>query len=400
MTESGRKVLVIDDDTIVRQSIAAYLEDSGFHVRQEADGHAAMTGFREFQPDVVLTDLRMPDVDGLSILESVRQSNPETAVIVISGMGVVGDVVKALRLGATDYLLKPLVDMEVLVHSVNRSLERRDLLDENLRYREKLEKANRELHEYVRVLERDQQAGRKVQHNLLPPTPVWYSGLRAEHRILPSLYLSGDFIDYGLVADRYLAFYLTDVSGHGASSAFVTVWLKQLVRRMFQERQVFRSEESLDTDPALMLQVINREILRSQFGCHLTCFVGVIDTHTHMMSYVMGGHLPLPVVLTDKAEFLQGKGKPLGIFEDAEWHVNKVRLPPQFSLVVFSDGVLEVLPPQDLIEKEAYLLELLSHSDGSLASISRQLKLSNDEAAPDDIAILTISTEARSVSST
>lgn len=103
----------------------------------------------------------------------------------------------------------------------------------------------------------------------------------------------------------------------------------------------------------------------------------------------------MPVLIgATSAEFLYGKGKPLGIFEDAEWQVNKVRLPPKFSLVVFSDGVLEVLPPQDLIAKEAYLLDLLSNSDGNLESIYSQLKLNEGEAAPDDIAILTISTEA------
>jgi sigma-B regulation protein RsbU (phosphoserine phosphatase) len=393
MTASGRKVLVIDDDTIVRQSIAAYLEDSGFDVYQESDGKTAMGSFKTVQPDVVVTDLRMPDVDGLAILEAVREANPETAVIVISGMGVVADVVKALRLGAVDYLLKPLVDMEVLVHSVQRSLERRDLLKENRRYREKLERANRELREYVRVLERDQQAGRKVQSNLLPPTPVTYGNYHVSHKVIPSLYLSGDFVDYGLVHNRYLAFYLTDVSGHGASSAFVTVWLKQLVRKMFRERKVFEGEGGLEHDSVSMVKIINKELLRSQFGCHLTCFVGIIDTETNVMAYVMGGHLPLPVVISEAPEYLVGKGKPLGIFEDAEWQVNTVKLPPQFSLVVFSDGVLEVLPPQDLIDKESYLLDMLSKTDGSIESIYRHLKLDGREAAPDDIAILTISTE-------
>ena len=83
----------------------------------------------------------------------------------------VADVAEALRLGAADYLIKPLVDMEVLTHSINKALAVLDLLRENQRYRRELEKANRDLREYVRVLERDQQAGRQVQMNLLPPTP-------------------------------------------------------------------------------------------------------------------------------------------------------------------------------------------------------------------------------------
>lgn len=391
MIETGRKLLVIDDDALVRQSIVAYLEDSGFLVHDEPIGQAGVEWFKAHGPDLVLTDLRMPDLDGLDILRLVKDVDPGTPVIVISGMGMVDDVAEALRLGAADYLVKPLVDMEVLIHSINRALEICDLQRENERYRRQLERANRELQEYVRVLERDQQAGRQVQSNSLPPTPVKYGDIVIAHKIVPSLYLSGDFVDYGVINNRYLSFYLTDVSGHGASSAFVTVWLKQVVRRLFRERKMFREEQMIELDAASFMSAINQELMQSKFGCHLTCFVGIIDVKTRTLHYVLGGHLPLPVLLADgKARFLDGKGKPVGIFRDAQWQVYQVQLPKDFSLVVFSDGILEILPPKDLIDKEARLPELLTESSGDLTEISARLGLDTLATAPDDIAILTL----------
>ena len=393
MNEPSRQVLVIDDDILVRQSIVAYIGDSGYHVHDEPNGWAGIAWFEKNRPDLVLTDLRMPDMDGLTILKRVKEIDPTTPVIVISGMGMVSDVAQALRLGAADYLVKPLVDMEVLTHSIKKALEVLDLQRENLRYRQELEHANSELREHVRVLERDQQAGRQVQSNLLPPTPVKYSNIELAHKIVPSLFLSGDFVDYGLIGERYLCFYLTDVSGHGASSAFVTVWLKALVRRLIREKRVFQNGHSFEIDAAEWLSLINKELIRSKFGCHLTCFVGIVDLQTRQMRYVLGGHLPLPVLITSQGtSFLPGKGKPVGIFENAEWEVFNATFPEDGSLVVFSDGILEILPPTDLIAKERYLLDLLADTQGDLERISARLGLEQLTDAPDDIAILTVNT--------
>lgn len=391
MTEPGRQLLVIDDDALVRQSIVIYLEDSGFRVHAESSGPDGIAWFRKHKPDLVLTDLRMPDLDGLALLKLVKEVDSDIPVIVISGMGMVTDVAEALRLGAADYLIKPLVDMEVLTHSINKALAVLDLQRENKRYRRKLEKANRELREYVRVLERDQQAGRQVQINLLPPTPVRYSDIRVAHKIVPSLYLSGDFVDYGLINNRYLSFYLTDIAGHGASSAFVTVWLKQLIRRIIRERRIFHQQDAFQIDAAEWVSMINQELFYSKFGCHLTCFVGILDTHTRQMRYVLGGHLPLPVLVVDgKAQFLEGKGKPLGIFKDANWQVFQATLPETFSLMVFSDGILEVLSPPDLISKEECLLDLMKDCGGDLDTIWAKLGLDKLKDMPDDIALLTL----------
>lgn len=391
MTDYCRKLLVIDDDTIVRQSTMAYLEDSGFDVVGAADGPTGLELFQRHCPDLVLTDLRMPIMDGLQVLQAICDLTPEVPVIVISGAGVMGDVVEALRLGASDYLIKPVVDMEVLVHSVRKSLERRDLIDQNSRYRDELETANRDLKESLQVLERDQLAGRQVQKRLLPPTPAYKSGYQIAQRVVPSLYLSGDCIDYAYLGERYLAFYLSDVSGHGASSAFVTIWLKHLVTHMAQEEGLFGDADSFARGPALMLERVNRELHKSRLGHHMTVFVGVVDTQDNKLSYSVAGHLPMPVLCCEgRAQYLQGAGKPVGIFKDVEWPVYQQDLPDKFELACFSDGVLEILPPDDLCSKEKYLLELVEQTGANLEALGEVLRLDAISDGPDDIALLTL----------
>lgn len=391
MTDRSRKLLIIDDDTLVRQSIVTYLEDSGFHVLEAASGAAGMKLVHDQSPELVVTDLRMPDMDGLQVLQQLHEQKPDLPVIVISGAGVIADVVTALRLGARDYLIKPIIDMEVLVHSVRKALERHDLLLQNQRYREKLEQANLELRENLRVLERDQLAGRQVQRRLMPTRLQTPEGYTAAHHIVPSLFLSGDFVDYAHIKKRYLAFYLADVSGHGASSAFVTIWLKHLVSRMVREEELFGDEESFETGANLMLETINRELHDTRLNHHLTFFVGVIDTHTHLMRYVVAGHLPMPILKTENgAQFLAGAGKPVGIFRDVQWETRVLQLPEQFSLVCFSDGVLEILPPEGLQDKEAHLLSLMAAHGNDLDSVCTALAIKDINETPDDIAILTV----------
>lgn len=238
MQKTSATLLIIDDDDVVRASLAAYLEDSSFSVLQANNGLQGLQVFEQQQPDLVICDLRMPQVGGLDLIRQVTELSPDIPVIVLSGAGVMNDAVEALRLGAADYLIKPLEDLAVLEHSVRRALDRSRLLLENRRYREKLETANRELEASLHLLQEDQTAGRQVQMNMLPQNPWSTDGFSFEHQIIPSLYLSGDFVDYFRVDEHRVAFYLADVSGHGASSAFVTVLLKFMTTRlMFESRR-------------------------------------------------------------------------------------------------------------------------------------------------------------------
>ena len=390
MHNPSAKLLIIDDDEAVRASLAAYLEDSGFSVLQASNGLSGLQIFEREHPDLVICDLRMPQVDGLELIRRIGALEVETPVIVVSGAGVMSDAVEALRLGAADYLIKPLEDLAVLEHSVRRALDRAYLRAENDRYRVKLENANRELQASLHLLQEDQNAGRHVQMNMLPVTPWTSDGLHFAHQIIPSLYLSGDFVDYFRVDDRRIVFYLADVSGHGASSAFVTVLLKFMTTRLLYESR--RNGVLPDFKPSEVLAHINRGLINTKLGKHVTMVGGVIDEERGTLTYSIGGHLPLPVLFDGKeARYLQGKGLPVGLFNEATYEDNLLELPEAFSLTLLSDGILDLLPGDTLKDKEAELPQLVRSAGGTLDGLRQVFGLATLGEMPDDIALLVLS---------
>jgi len=139
MQPAKTTILTIDDDESIRSSLAAYLEDSGFNVLQACNGLEGMELFRHEHPDLALLDLRMPEMDGLEVLDLMLKEQPDMPVIILSGVGTMKDAIDTLRLGAWDYMTKPIMDMELLEHAVNKALERAELLQEHKRYQERLE---------------------------------------------------------------------------------------------------------------------------------------------------------------------------------------------------------------------------------------------------------------------
>ena len=389
MHKTSATLLIIDDDDVVRASLAAYLEDSGFQVLQAANGLQGLEVFHAESPDLVICDLRMPQVDGLELIRRINALHVETPVIVVSGAGVMSDAVEALRLGAADYLIKPLADLAVLEHSVRRALDRANLRLENQRYRDQLETANRELQASLHLLQEDQNAGRQVQMNMLPVTPWQADGLNFAHQIIPSLYLSGDFVDYFRVDETRIAFYLADVSGHGASSAFITVLLKFMTTRLLYES---RRAGLPNFKPSEVLGHINRGLINCKLGKHVTMLGGVIDQSTNRLTYSIGGHLPLPVLYSEgQARYLEGRGLPVGLFVEAEYNDLEMELPEAFSLTLLSDGILDLLPGDTLKDKETLLPQLVSSAGGTLDGLREALGLAKLGDMPDDIALLVLS---------
>ncbi|MEH6566963.1 MAG: SpoIIE family protein phosphatase [Halopseudomonas sp.] len=391
----GTTLLVIDDDDFARQRISAQLERGGYDVLQAnaaSDGLEMLTAQR---PGLVLCDLHLGNRRGFELVREIIEAAAEIPVIVVSDDGVMTDVVEALRLGASDYLLKPLDDLVVLEHAVQRSLDRSRLRIENQRIRERLERANRELENHLKELRDDQAAGHQVQLNMLPASP-WNSGeYRFEHRLIPSLYLSGDFVDYFRVSESQLAFYLADVSGHGSSSAFVTVLLKFMTTRLMYEQRKVEGGGRIEFKPSDVLGHINRSLISCKLGKHVTMLGGVIDEQRQTLTYSIGGHLPLPVMFANgEAHYLQGKGRPVGLFEDAEYQNEVMELPKQFSLALCSDGVLDCLAGTTLKEKEARLPQLFAESHGELRGLLAGLGLDPNKTMPDDISVLVLGRNA------
>ncbi len=389
MNELSGRVLVIDDEDIVRDSIVAYLEDSGFDVLEAENGLEGIAIFKSQSPDIVLCDLRMPVMDGLAVLKEVNQHSPDTPFIVVSGAGVMADVVEALRLGASDYLIKPILDLEVLEHSILRNLKQLRLIEENLAYRGQLEANNLELANRLEELRLDQQAGREVQKRMLPENQAQIGGIEFNYHIIPSLYLSGDFVDYFPITADKVVFYIADVSGHGASSAFITVLLKNLSNRL--KRNLKRQSSNDLLNPAKVITRINKELVDAQLGKHVSLFWGMIDLPSRMLSYSVAGQFPMPILCNEEGvHYLQGRSQPAGLFADAKYDTYEIELGQKFELVALSDGILEVLPESGLTEKEATLLNWVEAGKLHIENLETLLNLQDGKEIPDDITLLTL----------
>ncbi|MBU2627449.1 MAG: response regulator [Proteobacteria bacterium] len=150
----AKKILVIDDEVYIRDSMIGFLEDFGYEVIEAENGRIGLELFEREMPDLVLCDLRMPEMDGLEVLASIREKASKTPIIIVSGAGNISDTVEALRLGAWDYIIKPIQDMNVLSHAVNKAFERAQFIKEKNQYQKDLEKANIELTASLEILER------------------------------------------------------------------------------------------------------------------------------------------------------------------------------------------------------------------------------------------------------
>ncbi len=135
MTEAkNTRVLVVDDEPAARGGLEKLLKGEGFQVDVASDGVEAIAVAGEHPPDVVVTDLKMPNMDGIELMKKLHEIDPSVPVVVATAFGDVGSAVNAMRAGAEDYLTKP-IDFDALVVAVERALERRDLRveTENLR---------------------------------------------------------------------------------------------------------------------------------------------------------------------------------------------------------------------------------------------------------------------------
>jgi serine phosphatase RsbU (regulator of sigma subunit) len=362
-------LLVVDDREPMR-SLAGELSSRGFAVERAAVSSVRERALRE-RPALVF--------GALDVVEALSQDAPNLPLAVYSAEPLdKRNVVRALRFGAIDVIEAGEAShlSSIVEAAIERAQQRVSMADP----------ASHSAEAKLRELQRDQRAGRYIQMGMLPPTPMAVDDYRLRHRILPSLMLSGDFVDYFRIGDRHFVFYVADVSGHGASSAFVTVLLKNFSRRLRREYR-----PAMLSAPGEILGWLNRELLDNKIDKHVAMFIGVVDVKRNRLAYANAGHFP-PAMLVDHdgARMIEIVGKPVGLFHDASWESAAVELADRFSLIVVSDGVLETMGQASLADKERQLLDAALGCHATNREIWEVLELESDRPAPDDIACLMI----------
>ena len=388
MIAPNGNVLIVDDNPDRAAAMASFLSSSGFQTQVVTDVTSTAYSLGvDSDLDVILCELDLRDFSWVDARHALREMDVQVPSIMFCDVAEADRIMTALRLGASDFFLRPVEDKPALIRSIERCVRQRRLRRELQESRRKLEAANKELRATVKMLEQDQQAGRQVQLRMLPATPMVLNDYVFSHTVIPSLYLSGDFTDYFTVGKNHVMFFIADVSGHGSSSAFATVLLKNLFAR--KRSDYLRRDDDTILHPVSMLQHLNKELLDLGVDKFATMVVGLLDMQKNSLRYSVAGHLPLPVLVCDAAaRYLEGEGSTVGIMEDALYEEHVIELPDTFMLALFSDGILEILPPRNLLEKEKYLLTAFEQTAESPEQLVTYLGLDRMAAAPDDIAAL------------
>ncbi len=386
--DSNDKLFIVTDSLEGCRALKRYVVDTEWKVSTFDDSDQAIDRIKLEQPAVVVVDLPLDLMqEKFGLLPSL---DLDTAYVAILPEVDPREVAKFFHNNASDVLIKPFADKRFR-QAIERASDFKSLVRQNLEYREQLEATNRELQDSLRILELDQMAGRQVQSSLLPLTPFKKNDYEIAHKIVPSLYLSGDFVGYNVIFDRYLVFYVADVSGHGASSAFLTVLLKFIFNRILRRHTAQNDINVMSKAPEGFIEHINKQIIALGLDKHLTIFAACIDMERNILRYSVAAHMPMPVFVSDgDVRMLPGKGKPVGIFSDCSWDVEEIILPEKFAMVTVSDGVLEFLPGDSLKEKEQYICDTIAKSDASIEQICEGLGVNQVKDAPDDVTVLTL----------
>src|ERR1700719_4015151 len=142
MPDSLKHLLLIEDEAPLRQAIAEQLGDRGYQVEQADSGEAAIAKLADFAFDIIVTDLRLPGIDGSAVIEAAVARYPHIIAIVVTGFGTVKDAVEAIKRGAWDFVSKPF-QIDELLHVLDTAIEQRRLKSENAYLRAQLEERYR-----------------------------------------------------------------------------------------------------------------------------------------------------------------------------------------------------------------------------------------------------------------
>src|SRR5829696_7085056 len=138
MPETPKHLLIVEDEAPLREAIAEQLTDRGYRVEQAESGEEAIERLGDFAFDIIISDLRLPGIDGSAVVEAAVERYPHIIAIVVTGYGTVKDAVEAIKRGAWDFVSKPF-QIDELLHVLDSALEQKRLKSENAYLRAQLE---------------------------------------------------------------------------------------------------------------------------------------------------------------------------------------------------------------------------------------------------------------------
>ena len=326
--KSRPRILMVDDESdlelLVRQRLRRRIRSGDYEFLFASNGQEALEVL-EKNPDIrlVLSDINMPVMDGLTLLSQLEGAEPDLCAVIISAYGDMGNIRTAMNRGAFDFVTKP-IDFNDLQITIDKTLRHIDMIQKALNSRDRLVSLKQEL-----------SVAKNVQMSVLPavPSPSPYFDLHAQ--MTPAREIGGDFFDYFVIDNFRLGVVIADVSGKGVPAAMFTLVSRALLKSAARNHDC----------PARCLTDVN-EMLSQQNEAMMfvTLFYGVVDLRDGNFLYSNGGHnWPRLVRAADGSVtgLPPTEDMALGIAEGHSFSQQQVQLQPGDALFLFTDGITE-----------------------------------------------------------
>ena len=367
------RVLVVDDEPgmlrAVERVLAAYYQVMGVRLSRDALAVAD-----DFQPQLAIVDIRMPDLDGFELMARLKTRFPALDVILMTGSvdDLDDKLVKAIRSPAFYFIQKPF-DREVLRTLVDRCVE--------LRWRREEHRQN------LRRLEGELAEARAFQQSLLPARQATVNGVAVNCRYSPSAALGGDLYDYAATGTNRTALLIADVSGHGVSAAMLTGIVKS----------AFHGSHIDGFEPAAVVHRISHGLAAFSAERFVTLIAALVAPSERELRYVNAGHPPMLVWGRARSPQWLGSTGPLvsPVLTAATWRERVVQIEHGDHVLLYTDGVSETLADEDGRSDAAFTNAIERSADGGErlldAIVGEVDRVLAGQPQPDDVTLLTAS---------
>ncbi|MEY3017024.1 MAG: hypothetical protein RL336_159 [Pseudomonadota bacterium] len=330
------KLLIAEDDVTTRLVISKLLSDSGFNVTVVRDGLEAITELERRVPDVIITDLNMPNLDGIELVRIVK-SFPEyndIPVLILTADDNQSALRKLFNLGVTDYIRKPITEVE-LVARISAAYRLKSEMDAR-------KNNERELNATLHALQQDLEAAGNIQRSMLPKDNVMIAGIEVAWHFKPSKAVGGDIINFLQLNDTEVAFYLLDVSGHGVPSALFAVSVNTMLIQNARPGGLLVDHEGRARKPHEVVSELNSAFqMDMEFQKYFTFTYAVLNTRTRVVEYTQAGQTPTLHLNDGVSEYWEEGDFPVGLLPNVDFETHTRVIKPGSRLYLYSDGIVE-----------------------------------------------------------
>ena len=274
MALEALNILLVEDDPVFRDMIARFLRTRGALVTEAGDGRDGLEQFVKKRFDIILADLNMPNMDGLTMLRHIYNSGSSIPSIILSGNQRMALVTEALRLGASDYLVKPLSDLHAVEYAINQCLASTGVAPTGLND-DIDELSYLELNQNLALLEQNTEAAKCVQQQLFPGSAIDYPKVHVDYTLLTHNRVSPYFIDSAMVGGEHFIMYMAHFYPEDNRAAFACVLLKSFVNQKVKDSNN-RIDDTV-TNPQSMLKYLNERLVNA--GVDLYCDIIYVALH-------------------------------------------------------------------------------------------------------------------------